>query len=161
MIINTTTQIVVYKQPPALSPPNTSPGKLDFSTLLHEAAGRKGTSCDRRRVCKLAESAISGSNCGTTPHGSWNAEKKTQALHDQNRTSVQGLCFGMKDESDVAALFSGCFTRCCVRIAPIRLIIKKIIVKKLRHRKLIDCTPIFLRRASRSASPIHKAADLT
>ena len=69
-------QIVVYKQPPALSPPNTSPGKLDFSTLLHEAAGRKGTSCDRRRVCKLAESAISGSNCGTTPRGSWNAEKK-------------------------------------------------------------------------------------
>ncbi|WP_315552033.1 hypothetical protein [Alloprevotella tannerae] len=69
-------QIVVYKQPPALSPPNTSPDKLDFSKLLHEAAGRKGTSCDRRRVCKIAESAVSGSNRGTAPHGSRTAEKK-------------------------------------------------------------------------------------
>lgn len=74
--MNTTTQIVVYKQPPALSPPNTSPDKLDFSKLLHEAAGRKGTSCDRRRVCKLAESEVSGSNRGTAPQGSWIAEKK-------------------------------------------------------------------------------------
>ena len=69
-------QIVVYKQPPALSPPNTSPDKLDFSKLLHEATGRKGTSCDRRRVCKLAESAVSGSHRRTVPHGSRTAEKK-------------------------------------------------------------------------------------
>ena len=69
-------QIVVYKQPPVLSSPNTSPDKLDFSKLLHEDARRKGTSCDRRQVCKIAKSAVSGSNRGTAPQGSRTAEKK-------------------------------------------------------------------------------------
>lgn len=154
-------QIVVYKQPPVLSSPNTSPDKLDFSKLLHEDARRKGTSCDRRRVCKLAESAVSGSNRGTAPQGSWIAEKNISLARSETDIGARLMLWNEKKDGDKETLIGRCIAQICVLIAPIRLIIKKIIVKKLRHRKLVERTPIFLRGAPRSASPIHKAADLT
>lgn len=95
-LARSTMQIVVYKQPPVLSSPNTSPDKLDFSKLLHEAARRKGTSCDRRRVCKIAESAVSGSNRGTAPQGSRTAEKNISLARSETDIGARLMLWNEK-----------------------------------------------------------------